>query len=387
MQLIEVTTARHHKEFLRLPVRLYRYDRNWIRPLDADIEKVFDPQKNKYFQHGECIRWILQDTGGKTIGRVAAFINRNNAYTYDQPTGGMGFFECTDDRQAAFALFDACQTWLQVRGMEAMDGPINFGDRNQWWGLLVNGFTEPNYGMFYHHPYYRALFESYGFQDYFKQYTYTRKVQEPMHPIIVRKANRVFSNPAYFFRHLEKNRLAEYGEDFRTIYNKAWTKHEGVAEMTKEQVTALLAEFKPILEQDLVWFAYHEEEPIGFLIILPEMNELFKYVNGKMNAIGIATVLYHRWRKTGRKMFGLVFGLVPQFQGKGLESALLVATGRHIQVPTQQYEDIEMNWIGDFNPTMMKMVELISSKICKTHITYRKLFDETKPFRRATVIV
>ncbi len=30
--------------------------------------------------------------------------------------------------------------------MEAMDGPINFGDRDRWWGLLIDGFDrDPNY--------------------------------------------------------------------------------------------------------------------------------------------------------------------------------------------------------------------------------------------------
>ncbi len=386
MQIIEVSNPAHRKEFLMLPVRLYKNDPNWIRPLDKDIENVFNPQKNKHFEHGECTRWILQEAKGQTIGRVAAFIDRNTASKIDQPTGGMGFFECIDNLSAASQLFDTCKAWLQARGMEAMDGPVNFGDRSQWWGLLVDGFTEPNYGMFYHHRYYRNLFEAYGFQDYFQQYTYARKVMEPLHAIVIKKAERIFANPEYSFRHIEKDRIEKYGEDLRTIYNKAWAKHEGVQEMTREQVKALMKEFKPILDEDIVWFAYHHEEPVGFFIMLPEMNQIFKYVNGKLDAAGIVKFLWHRWRKTCRKMFGLVFGFVPEYQGKGLESAIVAAAGKHVQVPGQHYEDFEMNWIGDFNPTMMKMVEIMGGKACKTHITYRKLFDETKPFKRAPVI-
>src|SRR5699024_6840886 len=164
MQIIEVTDKRTQKEFLQLPVRLYKHEQNWIRPLDKDIEKVFDPTKNKYFEHGECTRWILVNDQQETIGRVAAFIDRKTANTFDQPTGGMGFFECINDKEAAFLLFDTCKEWLEARNMEAMDGPINFGDRMNWWGLLVDGFYEPNYGMFYHFPYYQQLFEAYGFQ-------------------------------------------------------------------------------------------------------------------------------------------------------------------------------------------------------------------------------
>jgi hypothetical protein len=387
MQLLEVTTPAHRQEFLQLPVRLYKHDKTWIRPLDKDIEAVFDPKKNKYFEKGECIRWILKDDAGQTIGRVAAFINRNIDFAdLGQPTGGMGFFECIQDKQAAFTLFDAAKQWLQARGMEAMDGPINFGDRDRWWGLLVEGFVEPNYGMLYHFPYYQELFEAYGFQEYFQQYTYTRDVMEPLHPIVVRKAERVFQNTAYAFRHIEKDKIEKYGEDLRTIYNKAWANHKGVPEMTREQVKVIMKEFKPILDENIVWFAYHNEEPIGFFVMLPEMNQIFRYVNGKLNLIGILKFFYHRWRKTCTKMFGLVFGFIPEFQGKGLESAIVVAAGKHVQVPGQIYKVFEMNWIGDFNPTMMKMVEIMGGKKCKTHITYRKLFDESKPFKRAPII-
>ncbi|HEX8549239.1 MAG TPA: hypothetical protein VF691_19920, partial [Cytophagaceae bacterium] len=176
MQLLEVKDKAGIKEFLLLPVRLYKSDPNWIRPLDKDIEEIFDPEKNKYFRHGKAIRWILKDENGRTIGRVAAFINNKTAKTTEYITGGIGFFECINDQKAANFLFDTSKKWLEENGMEAMDGPINFGERDKWWGLLVDGFIEPNYCMPYHFPYYQPLFENYGFKVYFEQYTYHMKV-------------------------------------------------------------------------------------------------------------------------------------------------------------------------------------------------------------------
>src|SRR5687768_11344843 len=137
MKITEVTTQKHIKEFLLLPARLYKNSRTWIRPLDKDVESVFDREKNKTFRHGECVRWILLNDAGETIGRVAAFVNQKTVNKgNEQPTGGMGFFECIQEQKAAFMLFDQCKNWLQARGMEAMDGPINFGNRDRWWGLL-----------------------------------------------------------------------------------------------------------------------------------------------------------------------------------------------------------------------------------------------------------
>ncbi len=129
------------REFLDLPKRLYRGNRNWVCPLDDDIEDVFDATKNKKLDGGEAVRWIAREkAGGRVVGRIAAFYNRDDAALEEQPTGGIGFFEAEDDQDLANLLFDAAREWLAAHGMEAMDGPINFGSRDAWWGLLVDGF-------------------------------------------------------------------------------------------------------------------------------------------------------------------------------------------------------------------------------------------------------
>ncbi|WP_369750911.1 hypothetical protein [Pontibacter sp. BAB1700] len=143
MQLIEVNTPELAEEFLKMQVRLYRKDPKYIRPLDKDVHQVFDPKKNKLLRDGEAIRWILQDETGETIGRVASFINRKTANSFEQPTGGMGFFDCINDQDAANILFDACRNWLQERGMEAwMDRSISVNATSGgdfWW----TAFTSP----------------------------------------------------------------------------------------------------------------------------------------------------------------------------------------------------------------------------------------------------
>lgn len=387
MQLIPVNDKRTEQEFLLLPVQLYKDDPYWIRPLDNDVIGVFDPQKNKSFRHGDAARWILQDQQGKTIGRVAAFENKKSKNKgNDQPTGGMGFFECINDQQAAFMLFDACKEWLQERGMEAMDGPINFGDRDKWWGLLVDGFDiEPNYLQHYNYPYYQDLFEAYGFQLYFQQYTYARKTRDPLSPRLAEKAQMVSEDKAYSFRYMRLKQLAKYAEDFRIIYNQAWGGH-GVPDMSSAQARAIIKQLKPIIDEKIVWFGYYNDEPIAFFIMLPEMNQIFKYLNGKLNWWGKLKFVWHKWRKTCNKMFGLVFGIVPDHQGKGVEGALIMAARQMVQDDYHRYEDFEMNWIGDFNPKMLRVAEQVGGYIAKTHVTYRKLFDESKPFKRHPII-
>ena len=388
MKIVEVKDPKAIREFLMLPVRLFQHEKNWIRPLDKDIEDVFDPAKNKFFRHGKAIRWILQDDQDDTIGRVAAFVNnRTKNKGNDQPTGGMGFFECINDQKAANILFDSCKKWLIEEGMEAMDGPINFGNRDKWWGLLVEGYEiEPNYGCQYNFPYYQTLFESYGFKTYFKQFTYGRKTRDPLSPSLAAKAERIAQDPKYSFRHMRLKDVDKYTEDFRIIYNQAWAGHDGVAKMSSLQAKTLIKQIKPIIDEKIMWYGYYNDEPIAFFIMLPEVNQIFKHVNGKLDWLGKIKFIYHKWRKSCNKMFGLVFGIVPVHQGKGVEGALIMAARQMVQDDYHRYEDFEMNWIGDFNPRMLHVAEQVGGYIAKTHITYRKLFDETKPFKRAPII-
>ena len=385
--LVEVNDKKPRKEFLVFPVRLYKNEKNWIRPLDVDVERVFDPKNNKSFIEGECIRWLLRNSMGETAGRVAAFYNRVVAGNNDQPTGGMGFFECVNDRDAAFMLFDACREWLAGKGMEAMDGPVNFGERDRWWGLLVDGFSEPNYCMNYNLPYYRELFEAYGFQNYFNQYTYQRPlVREGLNPIIMEKANRIRSNSRYSFRQIDRRNLDKAAEDFCTIYNQAWVRHSGVKEITKSDILKLYKSIEPIMEEQLIWFAFYNDNPIGFFIMLPEFNQIVKHLNGRLDIAGKIRFLYHRWRKTCDKVFGLLFGVIPRFQGKGIEGALAMAYGDIAFNPGYHYKSIELNWVGDFNPAMMKLMRQLDLHVIKTHVTYRYLFDREKEFKRAKIL-
>lgn len=387
MHLLEITTPEHAHEFLAFPVTLYRPDPHYIRPLDKDINQVFDRQRNKYFRHGDLVRWLLQDEQGKTIGRVAAFINERTAHTFEQPTGGIGFFDCIDNQDAANLLFDAGRDWLTQRGMQAMDGPINFGDRDQWWGLLIDNFGAPLYTQNYNPPYYRRLFETYGFQLYFKQYTYFRKVQAPLSPEYQQTAARLLANPDYQFEHLRLSALPRYAEDFRRIYNKAWVKHTGVKEMTPDQSLNIMNKLRPVLDERICWFAYYRGEPVGFFIALPELNELFRYVNGKLDWLGKLKFAYYRWRRAVHTMTGIAFGIVPEQQGQGLEMTFILAASKVVQDTSKvHYDDFVMNWIGDFNPKMMSVAEKIGGEIWRTHATFRYLFDRTQAFQRAEII-
>ncbi len=383
--LKEVRNAKYVKKFLEFPAELYKDDKNWIRPLDKEIEKVFDTEKNKMFRTGEAIRWIAIDSKGNTAGRIAAFYEKKTAAKNEQPTGGIGFFECINNSVAANTLFDAAKKWLSEKGMEAMDGPVNFGDRDNFWGCLKEGFYEPVYNMPYNFAYYNELFENYGFKEYFKQYTYHMDLSAGVKSDVVRqKAKRLNKDKGYIFETLNRKVIDRYAEDFTVIFNKAWAKFPGVKPVKKAHAKALLDSLKPVIDPRTVLFGYYRGEPIAFFIMIPDLNPVIKSFNGKMNFINkIRLFTGLKILKKSKRLIGLIFGVVPEQQGKGVESALITRFEQETVKKDFPFTDLEMNWIGDFNKSMMKLVEQIGGKIRKTHITYRYLFDREKPFSRA----
>jgi hypothetical protein len=387
MRIIEATTPAHVRAFLDFPDTLYKNSPNWIRPLDKDIEAVFDKKKNKTFQHGSCIRWILKNSKDEVIGRVAAFVNdKTTNKGNDQPTGGIGFFDCINDQTVAFLLFDTGKKWLQEKGMEAMDGPINFGNRDKWWGLLIDGYErDPNYQCNYNFPYYKNFFDAYGFQVYFYQYTFGRSMMGDLDPRLAEKAAVVGKDPNYTFRYLSKSDTT-LAEKIRYVYNKAWANRGEIPELTMTQANHIVKQMKPIMDEKLLWFAFYKDEPIAFFLSLPEVNQIFKHVSGKLDLLGKLKFVYHRWRKTNTKAFGILFGVVPEHQGKGVDGGIIMAFKKVMQEEYLRYKEYEMNWIGDFNTKMIRVAEQVTPQIVKRHATYRKLFDETKEFKRYPIM-
>ncbi len=377
--------TRLKKTFLELPVQLYASDPNWIRPLNNDVESVFDSRKNPHFKQGEAIRWILFSDSSEPIGRVAAFYERNTKEG-EVPVGGMGFFECVEDEKAAILLFDACKTWLAERGMEGMDGPINFGERDSFWGLMVKGWEfEPTYKMPWTKPYYIPFFENYGFKDYFQQYVFVSPIAGAnVTPGIEEKAQRIFNNPDYVFQHIEKSNLTKYAEDFRFIFNAAWAKFPGVKEMSSESAQKLVKTMKPIIDEQLLWFAYTTDgTPVAFFIVIPDLNQIVKHLNGKLNWWGMIKFLLLKMKGTLTRTCGVIFGVTPDHQGKGVESAIALRFREVARTnPFYPYATMDMNWVGDFNPKMLRFVSQLGATNDKTFITYRYFFNPNQVFSR-----
>lgn len=385
MHLTEVSSPKSRRQFLNMVETIYKGDPHFIRTLDSEIKAVFDPAQNSFFQHGEATRWLLLNDAGLPIGRVAAFINKHKAFTFQQPTGGMGFFECIDNREAAFMLFNQAQEWLAARGMMAMDGPINFGENDVNWGLLVEGFMDPGFGMNYNPPYYKDFFEAWGFKFYFEQVSNHLDLTKPFPDRFWKIAEWCMRKPELSFRHFTYDLADKYIHDMKEVYDDAWKFHENFTPMDISTLKKGLEKAKSFVDPELIWYVYHEEEPIAFLIQFPDVNQILKHLHGKLHLWNKMKFLWLKYRKIMTRTRIVIMGVKPKYQRYGVESGIfwhlneMMKHKRHVT-------ELELSWVGDFNPKMRALHESVGATFAKRHITYRKIFSDGAESQRSTII-
>ena len=386
MEIIQVGDKKTIAAFHELPILIYKNDRNWVPPLRIMIENIFDPQKNTGFQQGDARRWLVINKG-KTIGRIAAFYDRSKIEEGTEQVGFIGFFECFENDEAARLLFDTARNWLKSEGFTAMDGPVNFGENFFNWGLLVDGFQQQGFGMQYNPTYYKQLFEKYGFQTYYQQFSFHLDITSPDLPDRFWKiAEWVAKKKDFHYKTFSFKETERYIDDFLTIHQNAWGKHTNYKPIDRKDLQSLIHDAKILLEEEFIWYVYYKEEPIAFFMMIPDMNQILIHLkNGKLSLFNILKLLYLRKRKTMTRCRVLVMGVIPKFQGTGIESGIFWQM-RQVMLKKSWYKEVELSWVGDFNPKMIKLFDSVGSKYAKTHETLRYLFDRNKPFERLPII-
>src|SRR5690554_2756922 len=138
---------------------------------------------------------------------------------------------------------------------------------------------------------------------------------------------------------------------------------------------------KSVLDPKLVWFVYYKDQPVAFWLNLPDLNQYFKYLNGKFDLFHKLKFLYYKTFKKSKRAVGVAFGVVPEWQGKGVD-AFMIMEGRKVIVSQLSYTEYEMQWIGDFNPKMINVAKGLGAHVSRKLRTYRIHFDENRVVER-----
>lgn len=360
-EIKEVTQA-NEKDFIQLPYSIYKDNPEFIPHIEADIAAVFDPTKNDYLEDGQIKRWLAYQNN-VCVGRIAG------GYKPNEPDGRIGFFECVDDQAVCDALFTTAELWLKKEGKNRAQAPVNFGSRDSYWGLLISGFKRPSYRESFNPTYYKQLIENQGYAEDFKQTTSEIDPKIFNFERFSKLASRVMSNKSYEFKHLDFSKIDQFAEDFVYIYNKAWENHDFFKPLKKDALLKEMKKMKPIAPEKFNWFVYANGEPAGFYINVLDVNQAFKHVNGILNLLGKLKFLWYR--KKIDRIRGIVFGVIPAYHNKGLETGMIMKFYDSI-MNQSQLKSAELSWIGDFNPKMQSMFNSLGAVTSKEHMTYAK---------------
>jgi hypothetical protein len=264
---------------------------------------------------------------------------------------------------------------LKAKGMQAMEGPINFGENDSWWGLLIQGFRPPSFNMNYNPAYYQQLFENYGWQKAYDQLTNVIDLSIPFLDRFIKIAQWVLKKPEYNFHHFKKRDFIKFSEDFKEIYNDAWQNFDGFSPMTSDSIADSFKRMESVIDEKIIWFAYHHNEPIAFIVCMPNTNQILRYVNGKLNFWGKIKYLWYNKTITIDRIRIIVMGVKKHYQNKGIESAFIYCLKEEV-VPRNTIKEVELAWVGDFNKKMIDIHHATGAKLEKVHRTYTYTFKD-----------
>jgi GNAT superfamily N-acetyltransferase len=355
--------------FIKLPWQIYRDDPLWVAPLIADVRRVMDRNKHPFHQHAD-VEYFLAWRDGAVVGRIAAVVNRAHNDFHEDRLGFFGLFETIDDQTVAHALLARAEQWLRERGRDAVRGPFNLSSNDELCsgGVLVDGFEHPPQVLMTHTPrYYGPLLEQAGYskeKDLLAYWLASEVVPERF----MRALNRIKKSEEITVRSLRKDDFRGEVDRIKEIYNSAWEKNWGFIPMTEAEFEDMARQMKPILDPDLCQLAEVRGEAIAFILELPDLNQAFKHMNGRLFPFGIFKFLWYR-RKI-KQVRVITLGVKPAYRLKGLESVLM---GQLFDVNVSHgVTSGECSWILEDNLPMLHALDRVGGYRYKTYRVYQK---------------
>jgi GNAT superfamily N-acetyltransferase len=363
-------TSSNILRFLKVSYAIYNGDPHWVAPLLLDLRKVFT-EENPLFEHAQMQLWVARHNG-RDVGRIAGIIDQFHNRNGEEPAAFYGFYESADNPQVSRRLFGAVQDWARQQGMKRLLGPMN-PTTNDECGLLVEGFdSSPVFMMTYNPRYYVTQTEQAGFQkakDLLAFHIDLAKI--PMERLIRIGTKVKERNAKLAFRPVRRKTLqADIGK-IKEIYNAAWEANWGFVPMTDAEVDFMAARLKPLLMEGLIWLAEAGDEPVGFLLAMPDYNVALKPLRGRLFTPRFLGFLpYALGWKCPRRTRVLTLGVKANYRSRGLESAMLIE-GLRVGMEAGVTES-EASWILEDNLMMRRVLEAIGGRIYKRYRIYER---------------
>jgi len=376
----QVQSSSERQLFIKFPWQIYRGDPYWVPPLISDRTERLDPAKNPFWRTAEQAVWIAY-RDGKPAGTIAGIIDHHGNEVLHQQVANFGFFECIDDPDVANCLFETVCDWARSKGMPLLRGPYN-PSPNDDPGILIEGFnTRPAILEAHTPPYYPALLEKAGlvkFNNILARLVTRRPGDryEDLMPEKLRKvAERTRQRPDVKVRPV---RMEAWDEEIATacnLYNASLAGLPDYIPFPQDEFARFAASFKPLLDTRLALIAEVGGKPVGFALALPDINEAFQHVNGRMDLVGLVKLWWYS-RKLKRVSFKILM-MLPEYQGRGVEALLVDDVGRAIW--DAGFVEVDMSLTGDENVKSARFQDHLGFVPYRRYGMYEKRLTNERP--------
>ncbi|MEE8547622.1 MAG: N-acetyltransferase [bacterium] len=319
LKVVEAEKGKVFKDFINLPWTLYRGDPYWVPPLKKDVSGLLSI-KHPFYRNAQRKIFVCYKNE-RPAGRIVGILNNAHNEIHNEKTGFFGFFESIPDQEVASALFAEAESYLVENGMEVSRGPVN-PSMNEECGLLVDNFMSPPFIMTpYNPPYYSDLIEGAGYSKAKDLFAYYFNVGQRLPDRLARLAKKIEQREkGLTVRYLDMKNFDHDLELVKTIYNEAWEKNWGFFPMTDEEINYMAKNLKPIVDPEKIAFAFIDGEPAGFLMALPDYNQVLRILNGRLLTLRLIRALKAAKEiKTARVM---ILGTREKFRKRGIEALL-----------------------------------------------------------------
>ncbi len=368
MEILQVSDRRGMDQFIRFPWRVYKGNPNWVPPLTNEVKFVLS-DKNPFFHHAEAAYFLARD-GDEVVGRIAAIIDRNHINIHNEQAGFFGFFECLPEPTVAGALLDTAARWLKNRDIEIMRGPMN-PSTNDECGFLAEGFDSPPMIMMtYTPPYYLDFMEQCGLSKAKDLYAYISIIKEVAAGDRLEKlSSRIKARlPGLAIRPMNMKNFIKELSAVKEIYNSAWSKNWGFVPMTDDEIDSMAKRLKPLVVPELAVMAEVDGKPAGFMLTVPDYNQVLARLNGKLGLLEIIKFLWYSRKITDIRV--IIMGVKEEYRKKGIEGLLFLES--FLSAQAKGYIRSEMSWVLEDNVLMQKGCELMGGKLYKKYRIYEK---------------
>jgi hypothetical protein len=322
--------------------------------------------------HGHAeVQLFLAWRGGSPVGRIAAVVNRAHNEFHGQRTGFFGLFESVDDPSIAGPLLEAAEGWLRQRSLTSVQGPFNLSTNDELAspGVLVGGFETPPAVMMGHTPqYYPRLLEEAGYTGEKELVCYWVDRAEAPPPRLLRVLERGIERQGLTVRPIDMRRLEQDVAAIEEVYNAAWERNWGFVPMTPAEIAYMAKHLRPVIRPELCLLAFEGDQPVAFLLALPDYNQALRHLDGRLLPLGVFKLMWYRRRITTIRVVTL--GVKPEYRHQGVDGMLVARVFEGAS--RLGMAEGECSWILEDNWAMRRGIERIGGRISKTYRVYGK---------------